>query len=276
MNEDDALGTQGAKPLGLPSQLRRVLLSVEASGRTALSLSAMDLLQSVVEAAAQIFGAAAASISLVDVANQELDFKVACGVGREQIIHTRLPLDQGIAGYVAMSGLPLAISDVQADPRFGADFARQTGYVPKSILATPLIYDDRVIGVMEVLDKINAPSFGMQDMELLGVFARQAAIAIHQSQEVEALGEALIANLRQLLDQETAAAASELFAAMADDIGDDQQVSDDMVQLAGLFYAISAAGPFERRACLQILAAFRDYTLSKPSLGQETSASPHN
>jgi GAF domain-containing protein len=275
MGTDDALEGEGAKAFGLRNQLRRVLQAAEVSGRAALPLSDIDLLQSIVEAAAQIFGAAAASISLIDEADQMLDFKVACGIGRQQILHARLPLDQGIAGYVAMTGQPLAVSDVQSDRRFGADVARQTGYVPKSILATPLVYEDRVIGVMEILDKIDAPSFGMQDMELLGVFARQAAIAIHQSQQVEALGKALLENLGHLLDQETAAASSEVLAAMADERNDDQQVTRDMAQLARLFHIISAAGPSERQACLQILAALSDYILTKPTLDHAGFPSTH-
>jgi GAF domain-containing protein len=271
VNTDDAAENGRADTQSLRTQLRRLLLAVEASGRAVLPLSDKDLLQSVVEAAAQIFGAAAASISLINEADQVLDFKVACGVGRDQIIHTRIPLDQGIAGYVAMTGQPLAISDAQQDPRFRLDVARQTGYVPRSILATPLIYDDQVIGVMEVLDKIHAPSFGMQDMELLGVFAQQAALAIHQSQQIEQLGKALIEGLKLLMDSETTAGSFELFGALADDTAADRQGAENLTQLADLFNTISAAGESERRACLRILAAFRDYIVSRPSLGQNTS-----
>jgi GAF domain-containing protein len=269
VNSEDAAENDRAEIRLLRAQLRQLLLAVEAGGRAVLPLSDTDLLQSIVEAAAKIFGAAAASISLINEADQVLDFKVACGVGRDQIIHTQIPLDQGIAGYVAMTGQPLAISDAQQDPRFRMDVARQTGYVPRSILATPLIYGDQVIGVMEVLDKINAPSFGMQDMELLGVFAQQAAIAIHQSQQIELLGKVLIERLRLLAGSETAADAPDLFGAMADDSADDQQAVDDLARLAGLFYTISTAGDSEHQACLRILAAFADYLASKPSLGRD-------
>jgi hypothetical protein len=90
-----------------------------------------------------------------------LEFKVAYGEGSRDLVGVRIPLNQGIAGYVAMSGQPIAISDVDQDARFNRDFARSTGYVPRSILATPLMAGDRVLGVMEILDKINAPAFGM-------------------------------------------------------------------------------------------------------------------
>src|SRR5512142_736589 len=160
----------------LAEQLRRLLLSIEASGQTVLSGSSDALLNSIVEAAAQIFGAASASILLVNEEEQILEFKVACGRVEQNVMGAKFPLDKGIAGYVAMTGQPIATSHASQDARFDRDFAASTGYVPESILATPLLSGDRVIGVMEVLDKINASSFGIQDMELLGIFARQAAL----------------------------------------------------------------------------------------------------
>ena len=158
-----------------------------------------ELLRSIVEAAQGIFGAAAASIALVNEKQQTLDFKVSVGAGNENVVGMSIPLGKGIAGYVAMTGQPIAISNLQQDARFNKDFAQSTGYVPRSILATPLLRGDQVIGVMEVLDKIDAPSFGMQDMELLGIFARQAAIAIHQSQQYEQIGEALVRGIDELI-----------------------------------------------------------------------------
>src|SRR4030067_1436398 len=120
--------------------------------------------------------------------------------GKDEILRVRILIDRGIAGYVANTGQPIAIPNAQQDPRFNQEFAKSTGYVPRSILATPLIIGDRVIGVMEVLDKISAPSFGMQDMELLGVFAQQAAIAIDQSQQMDELGRAVLHGIDQLLE----------------------------------------------------------------------------
>ena len=163
-------------PARLADQLHRLFAAIEANCRALLPSSNLELLQSIVDAAATIFGAAAASVCLVDGAQATLTFMVAYGVGREDIVGRRMPVDQGIAGYVAMTGQPIAVSNVQQDPRFKSDFAKSTGYVPRAILATPLLSGDRVIGVMEVLDKIDAPAFGLEDMQLLGVFARQAAL----------------------------------------------------------------------------------------------------
>jgi GAF domain-containing protein len=178
------------------------------------------------------------------------------------------PLDHGIAGYVAMTGQPIAVSDVQRDARFNRDFAESTGYVPRSILATPLLSGERVIGIMEVLDKIDSASFGMQDMELLGLFAAQAALAIEQSQQMEGIGEALLMGLKRLAAPDASGGSAELLAALEQEStrraaeGSSQQARE-ILALADLFNDIAALGSAERRACTEILTAFATYARSR-------------
>jgi GAF domain-containing protein len=241
--------------------LRRLILAVEASGQAILPGSGEELLQTIVEAAARIFGAAAASIALRDEQGQALEFRVAYGAGRDEVIGLRIPAGQGIAGYVAATGQPMAISDVGQDTRFARATAEKTGYVPRSILAMPLLLDDRVIGVIEVLDKINAAAFGMQDMELLALFARQAALAIAISQRYDQLGAALSARILELLGPEDSA---RLAPGLKPELRSAE--SEDVLRLARLFNAISGLGDAERRACLQILDAFAGYVRGRPGL----------
>jgi GAF domain-containing protein len=246
----------------LSEQLGRLLRSIESGGWASLPRSDEALLQSIVDAAARIFGAAAASIALVNEREGTLVFRVAYGAGNQEIIGMSIPLDKGIAGYVAMTGQPIATSNVQRDARFNKDFAQSTGYVPRSILATPLMSGDRVIGVMEVLDKIDAPSFGLQDMELLGMFANQAAIAIHQSQQFDQIGEALVQGLKRLAAADLAADSAELVSALEKSRGGGRQ-TENLLALADLFNDISGLGESERRACLQILQTFAAYARSR-------------
>jgi GAF domain-containing protein len=240
----------------LRQELRQLVLAIEASGRAVLPSSNDELLQTIVEAAARIFGAAAASIALVDEKGQALEFKVAYGVGREEVVGMRVPLDRGIAGYVAMTGQPIAVSNVQEDTRFNKDFAKSTGFVPRSILAMPLISDDRVIGVMEVLDKLSAPSFGMQDMELLGLFARQAAIAIHQSQQFDLLNASLVRGIKRLAGEDVSA---ELLGALEPGPEGDGSSERDLFALADLFNAMGELGDAQRALALKVLGAFAEY-----------------
>jgi GAF domain-containing protein len=256
----------------LVRQLRRLIEAVEASGQAMLSQSDDALLSSIVEAAARIFGAAAASILLINERDGVLEFKVFYGAGDEDLIGKSFPLDKGIAGYVAMTGQPIAISDVRQDARFNQDFAKSTGYVPDSILATPLIFDDRVIGVMEVLDKVSAPSFGLQDMELLGLFANQAAIAIHQVQQFESLGQAMLRGFKDILSVQETVEVTELIQALETEEGGDVKVQE-ILALADVFNDISTLGEAERKACLEMLQVFAAYSRSKARTYQQHSFS---
>jgi GAF domain-containing protein len=67
---------------------------------------------------------------------------------------------------------------VQSDPRFARDVAEGTGYVPKGLMAVPLLHDEAALGVLQVLDRPQRATFSLKEMELLGLFANQAAIAL--------------------------------------------------------------------------------------------------
>jgi GAF domain-containing protein len=249
----------------LSEQLQRLLMSIEASGRAILPKSNDELLKSIVDAAARIFGAAAASILLVNEEEEALEFKVAFGPADRDLVGTRFPYDKGIAGYVFMTGMPIATSNVREDKRFNQEFARSTGYVPSSILATPLISsDDRVIGVMEVLDKINETSFDLQDMELMGMFAQQAAMAIDQSQQIDKIQESLVNGLKRLIKADKSHDSTELKTVLEQSLQENEQMID-LLELADLFNQISALGDAERKVCIQVLSAFADYRKSSSS-----------
>jgi GAF domain-containing protein len=246
----------------LSDQLRQLVQVFEASSRAILPTSSQDLLQSIVDAAARIFGAAAASIALVDENREVLRFEVAYGAGQEDVVGSEISIDAGIAGYVVMTGNPIAVADVRKDPRFDQEFAKKTGYVPNSILAMPLVWNERVIGVMEVLDKIDAPSFGMQDMELLGIFAHQAAIAIRQSQQYDKLGDAILLGIKGLSEEFPSLELGEVLHSLSRKV-DEKQRAQDLMTLAELLYTIYQSGDSERKLCLQVLSAIRDYVRSK-------------
>jgi GAF domain-containing protein len=137
-----------------------------------------SLLQSIVEVARAIFGARASSVFLLDEAADELVFAAVAGEGSESLVGTRLPSSTGIAGWVLASRTPLVLDDVQQDPRFARDVAERTGFMPKGLMAVPLLHEERVLGVLQVLDRPERARFSLREMELLGLFANQAAIAL--------------------------------------------------------------------------------------------------
>jgi GAF domain-containing protein len=168
------------------------------------------LLQSIVEVARSIFGAKASSIFLHDEEADELVFEAVAGEGADELVGKRFPSSTGIAGWVLVTRQPLVIEDVKQDPRFGRDVAESTGYVPKGLMAVPLLYEERSLGVLEVLDRPQETRFSLAEMELLGLFANQAAIALDLLQRGR--------RAQQMLDAEggDAAALAKIAAALED------------------------------------------------------------
>jgi GAF domain-containing protein len=154
------------------------LKAAVAAGVVGSEESFRTLLQSVVEVARAIFGAKASSIFLLDEEADELVFEAIAGFGADTLLGKRFPSSTGIAGWVLVTRQPLVIEDVTEDPRFAKDVAEQTGYVPKGLMAVPLLNEERALGVLEVLDRPQRSQFSLVEMDLLGLFANQAAIAL--------------------------------------------------------------------------------------------------
>lgn len=136
------------------------------------------LLQSIVEVARAIFEARASSVFLLDAATGSLVFEAVAGAGEEFLVGRSFPADVGVAGWVLASGEPMTIDDLSTDKHFARGLAASTGYLPQTMLAAPLLHDDRPIGVIEVLDRRADPGRVLDDLDLLGLFANQAAIAL--------------------------------------------------------------------------------------------------
>ncbi|NBM20758.1 GAF domain-containing protein [Streptomyces sp. GC420] len=137
-----------------------------------------ELLQSVVDVARAIFGAAASSVFLLDEDAGELVFQAVSGEGQEFLVGRRFPAGRGIAGWVAASGEPMVVDDLAADTSFDRALAESTEYVPDALMAAPLISEGRVLGVLEVLDPSPQARSDLQELDLLAMFARQAAAAL--------------------------------------------------------------------------------------------------
>jgi GAF domain-containing protein len=136
------------------------------------------LLGSIVQVARAIFHARAASVLLLDDATDELVFEAVVGEGEDTLVGSRFPSGTGIAGWVLGTRQPLVLADVTTDPRFSADTAQSTGFVPKGIMAVPLLHGEDALGVLEVLDRPADARFRVEEVDLLGLFGIQAAAAL--------------------------------------------------------------------------------------------------
>ena len=154
------------------------LRAAVAAGALAAEDAHRPLLQAIVEVARAILGARASSIMLLDEAAEELVFEAVTGEGEDELVGRRLPASTGIAGWVVQSRQPLIVEDVTQDPRFDLEAARSTGYIPSGLMAVPLIHGDTVLGVLNVLDRPQRSRFSLAEMDLLELFASQAATAL--------------------------------------------------------------------------------------------------
>ena len=155
------------------------LRAAVAAGVMASEDAHRSLLQATVEVARGIFSAKAATIFLYDEATDELVFEAVSGLGAQALIGNRIPSSTGIAGWVLVTRQPLVLEDVSEDPRWGGrEIAERTGYTPRGLMAVPLIHEEDSVGVLQVLDRPQQTRFSLEEMELLGLFANQAAIAL--------------------------------------------------------------------------------------------------
>ena len=115
---------------------------------------------------------------MLDVEIDELVFEAVAEEGSESLVERRFPSSTNIAGFVLVSRQPLVIEDVLEDPRFSRETAESTGFVPKGLMAVPLLHEENALGVLEVLDRPSDARFTLAEMDVLGLFANQAAIAL--------------------------------------------------------------------------------------------------
>jgi transcriptional regulator with GAF, ATPase, and Fis domain len=247
-------------------ELRQVLIRSALVGTIAAPVSHTRLLEMIVETAAQVINSQAASLFLLDDEHQELVFEVALGQKASEVKKFRVPLGHGIAGHVAATGQPTATSGA-ADPRHAREIGESVGYVPRTILCVPLFYADRVIGVLELLDKTDGASYTMLDMHILGLFANLAAVALEQSRTREDMSGVIADMVLEFSDgdlsEQHRQGLVEGTRRLASEIANDQRYQHAL-GLARLIEEISRGGDRELRFCEAILRDFAEYLRSRP------------
>jgi GAF domain-containing protein len=243
------------------ARLREALSVAASAGKIGSQISHVRLLEMIVTTAVHVLRAEAGALLLVDEETEELVFEIAVGGEAETVKTIRVPVGHGVAGLVAMTGQPMAVKDARSDPVAAQDIADQVGYSPSSILCVPLFYGDRILGVIELLDKQDGTSFSPADTEALGLFANQAAVAIEQSR----LQESLVALVTDVVADagDGSSAAQRETAALAASVEHDP-ASRRTIELAELVQEISRAGVEESETCRALLASFADYLRRRP------------
>jgi GAF domain-containing protein len=218
-----------------------------------------ELLRSLTETARRLFGAAACSLALLNEDDSELLYTVAAGEGADDVTGMRISSSHGIAGWVVQSGQPIAISDLDNDPRFSRGLAEQTGYVPQTILAVPVETPQRLLGVISLLDRDTRRPGAEQDMALLSLFADQAALALASVETFSVLGRVLLEALAKT------AVGDDLVRTLRQAADGLPAADADLATLAAAFAALARRGVTERRLALSVLRDIGQYVERGPS-----------
>ena len=165
----------------LERRVARLERIIEVSRVINSTLNLEPLLHNIIQIATDLTATEASSILLLDKKTGELHFEAATGIKGQEVKPIIVPLDNSIAGWVVKEGEPLLISDVHKDPRHYHQVDDMTEFSTRSILGVPLRVKDKVIGVLEVLNKIEDRDFTQDDVEALTTLAAQAAIAIENA-----------------------------------------------------------------------------------------------
>ncbi len=148
------------------------------------TLEESEIFRRVMENVTRILQVEACSLLLLDQKTNELEFTVTLQGDTARYSPFRLKPGQGIAGWVAQHGEPLLVPDVSQDPRFYTQMDQVTGFRSRSILCVPLKSRERVIGVLEAINKRGEAGdsrFTQADLELLTTLASWVAVAVENA-----------------------------------------------------------------------------------------------
>ncbi len=156
------------------------------------------LLKRVLDSAVEILNCEAGSLFLVDEETDELIFEVTVGPVAANLVGQRLPPGTGLVGKSVETRQPVIANDVLRSKDWFDKADEQTGFRTEALLVVPMIVKERVIGVIEVINKRNGMPFTVEDQELLMAFAGQAAVAYENARLYTMTDQALAARVEEL------------------------------------------------------------------------------
>lgn len=169
-------------------RLRLILRNLGNLNQMALSIDLntdiLMVLDQILQAALDSIQAEDGSLLLVDEETKELSFVVVHGQVRTKLVGHRIPLGAGIAGWVAQHAESTIVANVQTDPRFSPQIDQAFQFKTRSLICVPILFNGRVLGVIQALNKSNRKEFVNADLVMLNVVALLAAAAITRAESV--------------------------------------------------------------------------------------------
>jgi GAF domain-containing protein len=176
-------------------KIKRLRKQQEISALLNSTLNQSEIRKRAIEAATTLMDAEAGSLLLLDEAAKELYFEVALGEKGEGVREIRLKVGQGIAGYVAQTGEPVVVNDVQNDPRFFKGADKKASFVTRNMVCVPVKAREKLLGVLQAINKKGGGLFGEEDLQDFVSLGHQVGIAIENAnlyEEINRLFEGFI------------------------------------------------------------------------------------
>jgi len=164
------------------------------------TLQFSEVLRRTVEAATRLMECEVGSLLLLNEACDELVFEVALGERGREVKAIRLKVGEGIAGWVAKTGRPAIVNDVGRDPRFLRRVDVRTHFVTRNMICIPVKSRDRIIGVLQAINRVHARPFRLEDQRVFESLARQVGIAIENSRLYEEVKDTFFSTVATLAE----------------------------------------------------------------------------
>jgi sigma-B regulation protein RsbU (phosphoserine phosphatase) len=143
------------------------------------------LLHEIMESCKEVTNAEASSLLIYDEKENNLYFAVALGEKGEAVKKIACKLGEGIAGWVAENRQPLLVPDCYEDPRFNPEYDKKSGFRTRSMLCVPMLKDEKLVGVIQVINKKSGKVFTDRDLNLFQILASQCGISIENARLTE-------------------------------------------------------------------------------------------
>jgi Nif-specific regulatory protein len=160
---------------------------LEASKAITGTLDLRPALQAIADQAAVVMRSEGSSVLLLDRRKKRFTFEAASGCKAENLIGEEFDASLGIAGSVVRSGRSVLVNDVRAEKSFFEGIDSKIDFTTRNLICAPMVYRDELIGVIEVLNRVNGEAFDPADLNVLDVFANLAAIGAVNARRYEEL-----------------------------------------------------------------------------------------
>ncbi len=164
------------------------------------TLDLRELLTKIMGTATQVMRCETSTVYLVDEQTNELYFHIVQGdpnVGAK-LQEIRLPMGTGLAGWCAQNNKPVMVPDTEKDPRFFKGADKKSGFVTRSMICVPMRLKDKIIGVLQVLNRTGDIPFNEHDVEMLENMANQAVSAIENARLYENIQKVYLSTIEVL------------------------------------------------------------------------------